>query len=90
MNGALINGKSGNSDSMNEGIKKQKHRNSGGGGVLKGRVTADLEIQEGGVMPKDSWSHWEEMEAHGKNGKYREKHFYVSWATYSGNAGRKY
>ena len=38
-------------------------RNSGGGGVLKGRVTADLEIQEGGVMPKDSWSHWEEMEA---------------------------
>lgn len=90
MNGVLINGKSGNSDSKNEGIKKQKHRNSGGGGVLKGRVTGDLEIEEGRVMPKDSWSHWEETETHGKSGKYREKHFYVSWATHSGNAGRKY
>ena len=35
MNGVLIDGKSGNSDSKNEGIKKQKHRNIGWGGVLK-------------------------------------------------------
>ena len=62
LNGVLIDGKSGNSDSKNEGIKKQKHRNIGGGGVLKGRVSGDLEIEEGRVMPKDSWSHWEETE----------------------------
>lgn len=47
---------------MNEGMKKQNTETVAGGGVLKSRVDWGLGNEEGGVMPKDSWSHWEEME----------------------------
>lgn len=66
LDGVLISGKSGNSDSMNEGIREAKHRNSGGWGAEE-QSDWGLEVKRRSNT-KDSWSHWEEMETHGRTG----------------------